>query len=156
MKKPNLHQFDLSNLANKTQDRADIIKDKTLSQGFKKALPIEKIDNSAQKIVKHSDVLDKVAKFRADRAAKKLAGEAAGVLGGGVAKKLGLAALGPVGMMMGAAEDAMASEDANVGSDEPYLKEEALLNNPYENFADPEVSEQARRYQKIRSMLGRE
>lgn len=156
MKKPNLHQFDLSQLANKTQDRADIIKDTTLSDGFKKSLPIEKIDNSIQKISKPADIMDKVAAFRANRAAKKLAGEAGSVLGGGVAKKLGLAALGPVGMMLGTAEDVMASDDANVGSDEPYLKEEVLLEQPYENFADPEVSEQARRYQKIRNMLGRE
>lgn len=70
-------------------------------------------------------------------------------------KKGAIALAGPAGLALNAA-DAMASVDEiGQGSDEvdPFMMEEALLENEPQNFADPEVSEQARRWQKIRGIL---
>jgi hypothetical protein len=75
-----------------------------------------------------------------------------------VAKKAMLGLAGPAGIALNAA-DAMASVDeVGQGSDQvdPYMNEEALLENEPQNFADPEVSEQARRWQKIRSLMGQQ
>jgi hypothetical protein len=94
-----------------------------------------------------SDVINKI---------KSKGGSVSKLVNNPMAKKAALGVMGPVGLALGTAQDVMASDDANVGADEPYLQEEALLESPYENFADPEISEQARRYQKIRAMLGRE
>lgn len=73
-----------------------------------------------------------------------------------VAKKAAIALAGPAGLALNAA-DAMASvEGVGEGSDvvDPYMQEEALLENEPQNFADPEVAEQARRWQKIRGLMG--
>lgn len=78
------------------------------------------------------------------------------ILKGPMGKKLALGAMGPVGAALGTAQDAMASEDVGAGSDivDPYMAEEALLENAPENFADKDVSDQARRWQKIKSISG--
>lgn len=79
------------------------------------------------------------------------------ILKGPMGKKLALGAMGPIGAALGTAQDAMASEDVGAGSDkvDQYMQEEALLENAPENFADKDVSEQARRWQKIRSITDR-
>lgn len=116
---------------------------------------IEMQGGSRQQLTNHigdraETLSDVIAKLRSK-------GGSVGKMIGGQGAKKGLAALaGPVGIGLSMAQDAMASEDANVGSDEvgEYPMEEALLEQPYENFADKDVSDQARRFQKIRSLMG--
>lgn len=92
---------------------------------------------------------DVIAKMRAK-------GNAVGKLvSSPVGKRAALALGGPAMMALSTAQDAMASEDVGLGSDQVdnLQNEEALMNVPHENFADPEVSEQARRWQKIRGIM---
>lgn len=111
-----MRQFELSKLQNATQD--NVIQDRSLSQGFKNAgkvpgtAPV--VTNAIQKISKPSDILDKVASFRAAKlAGKKLMG-AVPLLGAGVAafngdsamaaEELGQDLAGPAGMVYEAAK----------------------------------------------------
>lgn len=148
-KKKELHQFELSNLKNSSQSP---IRDRTLSEGFDTVIhgANPRITNEIVPQVSGDD-------FRKSIAAKRIMAK----LG-----KLGKPVLGALPLVGGAMQafesgdalaaiDPMDSEVANLGSDEPYLKEEALMEQPYENFADKDVSEQARRWQKIRSILDR-
>lgn len=87
---------------------------------------------------------------------KSKGGSVAKMVNNPMTKKAAIALAGPAGMALNAA-DAMASvEGVGEGSDmvDPYMQEEALLENAPENFADPAVSEQARRWQKIRGIMG--
>lgn len=74
-----------------------------------------------------------------------------------IAKKAALALGGPAAMALSTASDALASEDVGAGSDQidDLQNEEALTNIPHENFADPEIREQARRWQKIKKAMER-
>lgn len=74
-----------------------------------------------------------------------------------IAKKAGLALASPLAAAAMTAQDAMASEDVGAGSDkvDQYMQEEALLENSPENFADKDVAEQARRWQKTKSLMER-
>jgi hypothetical protein len=74
-----------------------------------------------------------------------------------VAKKAAIALTGPVGVALNAADALASVDEVGQGSDEigGYPMEEALLEQPYENFADKDVSDQARRFQKIRSLMGK-
>lgn len=73
-----------------------------------------------------------------------------------VVKKAGIALAGPVGLALNTADALASVEEVGQGSDEigGYPMEEALLEQPYENFADKDVSDRARRFQKIRGLLG--
>jgi hypothetical protein len=86
---------------------------------------------------------------------KNKGGSVAKLVNSPVTKKLGMALAGPVGLGLSTAQDVLASDEANLGSDQvgQFPMEEALLEQPYENFADKDVSEQARRFQKIRALL---
>lgn len=84
-KKKLLHQFELSRLQNSTQD--NVIKDKTLSEGFNKTIKgTDKIDTKGiQKIASTNDWLENIAKKKAlMKAGKKVMGVVpmAGAIGG--------------------------------------------------------------------------
>jgi hypothetical protein len=75
------HQYQLNQLAN---DTSDVIKDKTLSQGFNKTISgvTENIGNAAQPLIGGNDFVKKIADLRAAKMMGKKVLGAVPVLGG--------------------------------------------------------------------------
>lgn len=129
----------------------DVIKDHTLRDGFKNNGVVKNVTEhintmEKQPILNASDRMKQIKSLLKSGAGKKMMG-AVPVLGGlaqAVASGDVLAAIDPTD-----------SEELGRGSDlvDPLQNEEAIMNVAPENFADREVSEQARRFQKMRNLL---
>lgn len=150
------NKFELSRLKNMVGDRDDIIKDKSLSEGFKNGGLVEDTTQIIDTVGPIADQLTGSTWAQKIAANTGAAGKAARAMAASpIAKKAALALGGPAAMALSTASDAMASEDVGLGSDQvdQLQNEEALMNIPHENFADSDVSEQARRWQKIRRLM---
>jgi hypothetical protein len=133
---------DLSQGMVRTEDLANLPDQIDMQGGYRK-----KVMSNVDPAETLSDVISKI---------KSKGGSVARLANSPLTKKLMMGLAGPAGVALSTAQDAMASEDLGAGSDlvDPLQNEEALMNIPSENFADPAVSEQARRWQKIRGLMG--